>query len=281
MTRQEPRPDAGQAAPSWAGKRRLTTAQARQASRRGWDADARRYQREHGDFLAGPGGADLVWCPEGWLESEVALLGDPQDLANAVAVDLGCGAGQAARFLSAYCRQVIGIDLSFEQLAHGRTWFDSTPASLVQADACDLPLPASSVDVLVSAFGVLAFVPDLDPVFAEISRVLTAHGSATLSMPHPIRWVFPDDPSAESLSVVNAYSDRSAYVEADSNGEAMYVECHHTLADIMNSIARAHLRVDRMWEPDWRADPAHVWGGWSSETVALVPRTLIVRLVPC
>ena len=195
-------------------------------------------------------------------------------------MDLGCGAGQAAHFLAQHCRQVIGVDLSYEQLSIGQSEVIQAGVLLLQADACDLPLASSSIDIVVSAFGVLAFVADLDPVFAEIARVLAPGGSATLSMPHPMRWVFPDDPSAESLTVVHAYSDRRAYVELDAHDEPIYVECHHTLADIVNAIAGAGLHIERVWEPDWRADPDHIWGGWSEQTVALVPRTLIMRIVP-
>lgn len=266
-----------QPGPSWAGRRQLTPTQARAAARRGWDLDAARYQREHSAFLSGPHGSDLVWCPEGWLESEVQLLGDPQHLADAVAVDLGCGAGQAARWLAGHCRHVIGIDVSHEQLAHGLPWFTDDSATLIQADAHELPLPDDSVDVLVSAFGVMAFVTDLRPVFAEIARVLAPGAHATVSMPHPMRWLFPDDPNSASLTVTHSYFDRTPYVEADSTGAPTYAECHHTLADVVNAIADAGLLLCQLWEPDWRADADHVWGGWSAETAALVAKTLIIR----
>lgn len=270
-----------------------------------------RYQHEHGKFLAGPSGEDLVWCPEGWLESEVRLLGDPSHLGRSRAVDLGCGAGQATRWLARHCRQVIGIDISHEQLRLGREWFapqdgggsaapvttpvtapatevangaadKSTPqlaaTALVQADAHEIPLPDTSVDVLVSAFGVLAFIPDLRPVMTEISRVLTPSARAVVSMPHPMRWVFPDDPAPQSLTVTHPYADRTPYIETDESGSPCYAEFHHTLADIVAAVTTAGLVIERIWEPDWRASPEHVFGGWSAATVAMVPKTLIVRL---
>ena len=283
--------------PAWAGRRSVDAADGRGAARSGWDADADRYQNEHGAYLAGPEGIDLVWSPEGWYESERALLGPAADLAGKRVVDLGCGAGQAARWLSAqvspdspvsYADEsvtgwVIGIDVSREQLRHGQHWHAQhtslTHPHLLQADAHELPLADGSVDVVVSAFGVLAFGPDLAPVLGEAARVLAPSGHMTLSLPHPVRWMFPDDPIAsEGLTVTNSYFDRTPYVEVSPRGEVMYAEYHHTLEDLVTAAAAAGLVITRMWEPQWRGDRTRTFGGWSAETVDLVPKSLIVRL---
>lgn len=283
---------------SWAGRREIPAADGRRAARLGWDADADRYQAEHGAFLAGPGGTELVWSPEGWMESEVALLGDPTQLHDATVVDLGCGAGQAALWLAQHAHRVLGVDISHAQLLYGRRAHEHgqqqhgqaqqeyvqygqprNRVSFIQADAHELPLSDGCIDQVVSAFGVLAFVPDLSPIFNEVARVLKPAGLATISMPHPVRWMFPDDPAVDAgLCVTTSYFERTPYVEVDSSGTVTYAEYHHTMADIMNAIAASGLALRHLWEPDWRSAPDHVWGGWSSETVALAPRTLIVQL---
>ena len=275
-------------AASWAGRRPVDPEHGRAAARLGWDADAARYQREHGDYLAGPGEGDLVWCPEGWLESELALLGSPAELAGRRVVDLGCGAGQAARWLARQVARapggwVAGVDVSGEQLRHGQAWLRDMPAhpqvTLIQADAYDLPFAAASIEVIVSAFGVMAFVPDLAPVMVEAARVLAPGGHMTVSLPHPVRWMFPDDPvAAEGMTVSTSYFDRTPYVEVASDGTVLYAEYHHTLQDLVTACTAAGLVLRRVWEPQWRGDRGRTFGGWSAETVDLVPKTLIVRL---
>ncbi|MBU6214169.1 MAG: methyltransferase domain-containing protein [Actinomycetales bacterium] len=282
-----PPPESGPA-PAWAGRRTVDPADGRSAARLGWDADAARYQREHGDYLAGPGEGDLVWSPEGWLESELALLGSPLDLGGKRVLDLGCGAGQAARWIA---RQVgatpggwvAGVDVSGQQLRHGLEWSSAHPRHprfmMLQADAYDLPFADASVDVIVSAFGVMAFVPDLAPVLCEAARVLSPGGYMTVSLPHPVRWMFPDDPvAAEGMTVATSYFDRTPYVEVGADGRVMYAEYHHTLQDLVSACAAAGLAIARLWEPQWRGDRSRIFGGWSAETVDLVPKTLIVRL---
>lgn len=273
-----------------AGRVSISQVAGRTAARTGWDADAERYQREHGDYLAGPGDGDVVWSPEGWLESELELLGPAAGLAGLTVLDLGCGAAQAARWLASKVSvgghsagRVIGVDISHAQLTFAQNWQAEHPqhprVELIQADAHELPLATASVDVIVSAFGVLAFVPDLTMVLCEAARALRHGGHATVSMPHPVRWMFPDDPVASGgLTVTTSYFDRTPYAEISKTGEVVYAEYHHTLEDLMNACAAAGLVVTRLWEPQWRGDRMRTFGGWSAETVDWVPKTLIVRL---
>lgn len=295
--RVRPTPDSGQpaapsaessATPAQAGRLPLNPADGRNAARIGWDADAQRYQHEHGDFLTGPGQGDLVWSPEGWLESELGLLGPSAELAGRVILDLGCGAAQAARWLARQAARapggrVLGVDVSRAQLEFARVWHvqhpDDPRVDLVHADAHELPIADGSIDVIVSAFGVLAFVPDLAPVLCEVSRVLRSHGHVTISLPHPVRWIFPDDPVVTAgLTVTTSYFDRTPYAEISKTGLVTYAEYHHTLEDLVTASTAANLVITRLWEPQWRGDRTRTFGGWSAETVDMVPKTLIVRL---
>ena len=84
------------------------------ANRRWWDAEADAYQAEHGEFL---GDADFRWCPEGLRESEARLLGAVSGL---MVLEVGCGAGQCARWLVGQGARVVAVDLSSAQLRHAR-----------------------------------------------------------------------------------------------------------------------------------------------------------------
>ena len=284
------------------------------ASRRGWDEHCADYQSEHGTWLAGDGAGALIWCPQGWDEAEVSLLGDCSALAGRSVVDIGSGGGQAAMWLANQGADVVGVDISHAQLTYAqlthasaarraplppndsgvtKTGVTKTASSdpgvancgahdfgateWLQADAAALPLASEAFDIAISAFGALAFTPSSDVFFAEIARVLKPAGVAVISTPHPMRWIFPDDPGQPGLTAVQPYFDRTPYVETDDNGQPAYVEHHHTMSDIVTSVHNAGLSLERMWEPEWSDGHDRVWGGWGPITGAIYPRTLIIR----
>jgi 2-polyprenyl-3-methyl-5-hydroxy-6-metoxy-1,4-benzoquinol methylase len=103
-----------------------------------------------------------------------------------VLVDIGCGGGAGtARLAHAIgATRVIGIDLSqpsltdatIQQRYHG-----------VRASGLSLPLPASSVDV-VMLNDVIEHVVDPDELLDEIGRVLRPGGHLLLSTPNLAAW---------------------------------------------------------------------------------------------
>jgi len=242
------------------------------ANRRWWDAEADAYQAEHGEFL---GDADFRWCPEGLRESEARLLGTVSGL---VVLEVGCGAGQCARWLVGQGAQVVAVDLSSAQLRHARA-LDArvgvrVPA-LLQADARALPLRDGAVDVACSAFGAVPFVVDSATVMREVARVLKPGGRWVFSVTHPMRWSFLDDPGPEGLRVVRSYFNRHPYVELDPEGRPIYVEQHRTLGDRVREIVAAGLRLLDVVEPEWPEGHTRIWGQWGPERGALMPGTAI------
>src|SRR4051794_24417362 len=121
------------------------------ANRLWWDLNAEDYYAEHGTTL---GDADLLWCPEGLREAEAGLLGDVRGLN---VLEVGCGAGQAGRWLVGQGARVAAFDISFGQLVKGRELDGRTGLGLptVQADAQSLPFRAGAFDLVVSAFGAI------------------------------------------------------------------------------------------------------------------------------
>ena len=94
------------------------------------------------------------------------------------------------------------------------------------------------------------------------------------SMPHPIRWIFADDPSR--VDVVRPYVETLPYAEADEAGAITYVEHHHTLGHLINAWIAAGFLIDGVHEPRWHAATAAEYAGWSESTLAMAPRTLIL-----
>jgi SAM-dependent methyltransferase len=100
------------------------------------------------------------------LLARVLIASAPRPLAGGRVLDVGTGAGAAARAaLAAGARQVVGADLSVGMLrVAGATW------SRVAADAVALPFRDRSFDLVVAAFS-LNHLADLQAGLAEARRV--------------------------------------------------------------------------------------------------------------
>ncbi|MGA9344444.1 MAG: class I SAM-dependent methyltransferase [Nocardioidaceae bacterium] len=251
--------------------REVGDAEAEAANRADWDAEADDYQREHGAFL---GDTRFVWCPEGLDEATAHLLGD---VSGRRALDLGCGAAQCARWLRLNGATAIGLDLSFRQLQHSHRIDADTDVALpvVCGSVSRLPFADGSFDVVASAFGALPFVVDIVRAVTEVTRVLSPGGLFAFSVVHPVRRMFPDDPSHNGLTIIRSYFDRSSYVEVGPDGAPSYVEPHHTMGDWVGAIEASGLRLQRLVEPTWPAGHDRVWGGWGPVRGSLLPGTAI------
>lgn len=132
-----------------------------------------------------------------WRTRAVRLLTDEQP---ARVLDVATGTAdlaiKAERML--HPREVVGVDLSAEMLAHGRKKLDrlglSPRISLVQGDAEKLPFPSDSFDAALVAFGVRNF-EDLEAGLEGIGRVLRPGGTLVVlefSQPHtfPIKQLY-------------------------------------------------------------------------------------------
>ena len=245
------------------------------ASRRGWDRDADSYQDDHGEFLGGSSGARFIWCPEGLDEAEVKLLGP---VTGRRVLELGCGAAQCARWLRTQGADVVGLDLSAAQLRHAQelSTRSGIAVPLVEADATALPLASGSFDIAASAFGAIPFIGDLATVFDELARVLRPRGRWVFSVSHPVRWAFPDDGGPAGLTVTGSYFDRRAYLEYDDQGDAIYVEHHHTIGDYVRALVGSGFDVIDLIEPEWPEGHDRAWDGWTPLRGRAIPGTAIL-----
>lgn len=252
--------------------RPVGAAESARANRSWWDANAADYYAEHGAVL---GDADLLWCPEGLQEGTAGLLGSVDGLD---VLEIGCGAAQGARWLTAAGAVVTAFDVSLGQLQQARVLDARSGVSvprLVQADAQRLPFRGGAFDLAVSAFGGLPFVADAARTLREVARVLRPGGRLVFSVTHPLRWAFPDDPGPAGLTVAQSYFDRTPYVEEGPDGVATYVEHHRTLGDWVRALVGAGLVLDDLLEPEWPEGRTQEWGQWSPLRGALVPGTAI------
>jgi len=256
---------------SRAGRRPADPHESTTANRTWWDDEAPSYYAEHGAFL---GDDAFVWGPEGWTEDELGLLGD---VAGRTVLEIGAGGAQCSRWLAARGARVVASDLSSGMLRTARAISARSGRALplVQCDGACLPLAGASVDLVVTAYGVVPFVADSAAVMAEAARVLRPGGRFVFSTSHPFRWALPDVPGEGGLRVTQSYFDTTPYVESDDEGRVTYVEHHRTIGERVREIRAAGLVLEDIVEPTWPDRNTQTWGGWSPLRGALVPGTAI------
>lgn len=235
------------------------------ANRTWWDSDARNYHEEHTNYLQG-----FYWCPEMLHEKDIRLLGDVR---TSHVLEIGCGSAPCSRWLADDgVGFITAFDISANMLQFGR----EPKIPLVQADAVHMPYASNTFDVAFSAFGAIPFVADTAALMREVARVIKPGGRFVFSVTHPMRWIFPDDPGPEGLTVYISYFDRSPYIERDNaTGKITYVEHHRTLGDRIRELRQAGFILNDLIEPEWPEHLTEEWGQWSPLRGKLFPGTAI------
>lgn len=95
-------------------------------------------------------------------------------------LDVGCGIGSLEEYFSEY--EIIGLDRTAAMLQAAQ---NRVSASFVLGDATALPIATASIDAVVFV-STLEFIPHLDAVLAEATRVLASGGTlVALVLNHP------------------------------------------------------------------------------------------------
>ena len=90
------------------------------------------------------------------------------------AVDVGCGSGQSTVLLCEHFKEVFGYDISQEKIALAKYKKRTSNIHFTKADACNLPVLTSSVDLLTCAMSWHWL--DVDKFYTEAKRVLKPRG---------------------------------------------------------------------------------------------------------
>ncbi|MDY5584216.1 MAG: class I SAM-dependent methyltransferase [Arcanobacterium sp.] len=241
-----------------------------------WNENAAEYLSEHGEIL---GESDFIWGPEGLRESEIELLGTINELRGKKILEIGSGAAQCARYLAKQGILITASDISPKMLEKAKELnrVHAVDFPLIEADARKLPFEDESFDVVFTSFGVLPFIPDLSELNREIARVLRDKGLWVYSAMHPVRWMFPDDPSESGMTVTDSYFGSEPYLERDKSNILEYAEFPHQFSEHLNALTDTGFYIEECIEPRWPAGRDIIWGGWGPYRSRFIPGTLILK----
>lgn len=107
---------------------------------------------------------------------------------NIKILDLGCGMGEFATFLSRLGYNVVGVDMDKEQLKLAKILKEENKAKVefVNADATRLPFKDREFDIII-CFDVFEHIKDLQPICIEMRRVLKDDGVVFLRFPNKLK----------------------------------------------------------------------------------------------
>lgn len=98
-------------------------------------------------------------------------------------LDAACGEGYGSYLLAATADSVVGVDLSPDAIGHAQRRYARPNLRFVTGSVTQLPLPDSSVDVVVSFETIEHLAPQRE-MLAEFRRVLVAQGVLVISSPN-------------------------------------------------------------------------------------------------
>jgi SAM-dependent methyltransferase len=191
--------------------------------------------------------------------SERELLGDLTPWCRR-AVHLQCSDGRDVLSLWRQgAHEVVGIDISEGLLAVARRKTDAigANASFIYSDILETPhYLDGTFDLVYTGKGALCWMMDIEAWAKVVSRLLNGGGLFFLHEAHPLDWVWDKSAAEYKLDAEHGdyFSDkpRKQLVAATTQTTPEYRQW--TIADVVNSLIRSGLTVERLEEyntPFW------------------------------
>jgi SAM-dependent methyltransferase len=173
---------------------------------------------------------------------------------------LQCHFGQDTLSCARLGARVTGLDLSDAAIAEARALAAELgiPARFVEGNVYDAPtlLGGEQFDVVFTSYGVVGWLPRLEPWARAVSSCLRPGGRFHLVEFHPVPWMWDDDferivhpydaPGEPIVSEqTGTYADRSAPLQLRDVG------FNHGLGSVMSALLAEGLVLERLAELDW------------------------------
>ncbi len=225
-----------------------------QSSARYWDDLAEVYQRETRisteDFHYGPllpGDLELKLLPARLRQgSGVARTSD-----SIRCLEIGCGAGQNSIFLAKQGAQCTAIDISEEQLAHGRKLAEAEGVAVdFRRVSMDAMGGCGTFDLIHSTYA-LPFSSNPERMISEAAAMLKPGGVFLLTTGHPLyagEWLETGD-SEEGLFLPD-YFHPEPDVRMSLDDSTMSAAQTWPISTVAEWIHEAGLTIDQLLEPE-------------------------------
>jgi SAM-dependent methyltransferase len=168
--------------------------------------------------------------------------------------------------------QVTGVDFSPDAIAYARRLSEETrvPAAFVCSNLYELQdnLDAKGTfDIVFTSYGVLCWLPDLEPWGKLIARYLKPGGFFYIAEAHPTARMFPLDEDMPKARVFKPFfpyfhdptgirfPPEADYADPNARQTVDQHVWHHSLGDIVNAVTAQGLRVDFLHEFPYCAWP--------------------------
>src|SRR5437870_8045056 len=150
-----------------------------------WEASSDSYEQHHARALSGE--KAMAWGMWRIPEADLHILGE---VAGKDVLELGCGAAPWSIALAGRGARPVGLDFSARQLQHARRLMQEAGVDfpLIEASAEDVPLPATSFDIVFCDWGAMTFC-DPQRTVPEAARLLRPGGLFAFATATPIQFL--------------------------------------------------------------------------------------------
>lgn len=182
------------------------------------------------------------------------------DVRDRSLLHLQCHFGQDTLSWARLGARVTGLDLSDASIAEARALAAelAIPARFIEGNVYDAPalLEGERFDIVFTSYGVLGWLPRLEPWARAVVECLRPAGVFHLVEFHPLTWiwddaferlVYPYDAPGEPIVTdqTGTYADPSAPVQLRDVG------FNHGLGSVVSALLDQGLRLERLVEHDW------------------------------
>jgi SAM-dependent methyltransferase len=200
---------------------------------------------------------------DGWKRGGCSLapieLEEVGDVRGRRLLHLQCHFGQDTLSWARRGAEVVGLDFSDEAIeaARGLAAEAGLPARFVCADVYDAAAAVGErFDIVFTSYGVLGWLPDLEPWARQVAACLRPGGRLHLVEFHPFVWVFDDGldriiyPWDSRGAPIRSEQERT-YADPDTEVHLVDVGWNHGTGTVVTALLRAGLVLDGLREHDW------------------------------
>ncbi|AKT42831.1 class I SAM-dependent methyltransferase [Chondromyces crocatus] len=179
---------------------------------------------------------------------------------------LQCHFGQDTLSWARRGASVVGLDFSDAAITAARdlaTEVGLSSARFVQSDVLEASRAVGETfDIVFTSYGVLCWLPDLDPWAREIAACLRPGGRFHLVEFHPLAYIFDDALEKvtypwDSKDTPIRTEETRTYADPDTPVQLVDVSWNHGIGTVVSALLRAGLVLDSLREHDWMAYPIY------------------------